>query len=198
MGQHSRGHRSEAPGAVRYDCSGGAWLAETLPPMTVGFIDFWFLILIAALLALLLWRIFPRWFSKTGRSGQFILPLGMKLRQEPLLTEKELMLYNLIRLAVQDRYLLFAQVPLWSFLSIEETGNLRTQVLRHLALKRADFILVHPGSRTVVQIEEDSSGAPDSATKGREVQRAVQAAGIRITTLKAQQTYTVQQLEELL
>ena len=169
--------------------------------MTVGFIDFWFLILIAALLALLLWRISPRWFLKTGRSGQFILPLGTKLRQEPLLTERELMLYNLIRLAVQDRYLLFAQVPLWSFLSIEETGNLRTQVLRHLALKRADFILVHPGSRMVeqvVQIEEDSSGDPDSATKGREVQRAVQAAGIRMTTLKAQQTYTVQQLEELL
>src|SRR5215510_7170794 len=201
MGQHSRGHRSEAPGAVRYDCSGGAWLAETLPPMTVGFIDFWFLILIAALLALLLWRIFPRWFSKTGRSGQFILPLGMKLRQEPLLTERELLLYNLIRLAVQDRYLLFAKVPLWSFLSVEATGDLRTQVLRHLALKRADFVLVHPGSRMVeqvVQIEEDSSGDSDSATKGREVQRAVQAAGIRMTTLKAQQTYTVQQLEELL
>ena len=168
--------------------------------MTVGFIDFWFLLLIAALLALLLWRIFPRWFSK-GRPGQFILPLGMKLRQEPLLTERELMLYNLIRLAVQDRYLLFAQVPLWSFLSIEETGTFRTQVLRHLALKRADFILVHPGSRLieqVVQIEEDVSGGSDRAAKGREIERAVQAAGIRITTLKAQQTYTVQQLEQLL
>lgn len=201
MGQHPRGHRSEALGAVRDDCSGRAWLAETLPPMTVGFIDFWFLILIAALLALLFWRIFPRWFLKTGRSGQFILPLGTKLRQEPLLTERELMLYNLIRLAVQDRYLLFAQVPLWSFLSIEETGNLRTQVLRHLALKRADFTLVHPGTRMieqVVQIEDDASVGPDSVAKGREVERAVQAAGIRITTLKAQQTYTVQQLEQLL
>lgn len=169
--------------------------------MTVGFIDFWFLVLVAALVALLLWRIFPSWFSKTGRSGQFILPLGMKLQPEPILTERELLLYNLIRLAVQDRYLLFAQVPLWSFLSVVATGDFRTQVLRHLALKRADFILVHPGSRMVeqvVQIEEESSGDPDSATKGREMQRVVQAAGIRMTMLKAQQTYTVQQLEQLL
>jgi uncharacterized protein DUF2726 len=169
--------------------------------MTVGFIDFWFLVLVVALLALLLWRIFPGWFGKTGRSRPFILPLGMTLRPEPLLTDRELLLYNLIRLAVQDRYLLFAQVPLWSFLSVEPGVDYRAQVLRHLALKRADFILVHPGSRMVeqvVQVEEDSSADPKDESKGREVQRAVQAAGIRVTTLKAQPTYTVQQLEQLL
>ena len=163
--------------------------------------DFWFMVLIAALLALVLWFIFARWPGKTGRSGPFVLPLGVMLRQEPLLTERELLLYNLIRLAVQDRYLLFAQVPLWSFLSVEAAGNFRTQVLRHLALKRADFILVHPGSRMVeqvVQLEEDSSATPNAATKEGEVQRAVRAAGIKMTTLRAQPTYTVQQLEQLL
>jgi hypothetical protein len=169
--------------------------------MTVGSIDFWFLVLGAALLGLLLWRIFPSRFHKTDRSGPFVLPVGAMLRPEPLLTDRELLLYNLIRLAVQDRYLVFAQVPLWSFLSAEAEGHARTQVLRHLALKRADFILVHPGSRLVeqvVQLEEVASAAPDGTTGGRDVQKVVQAAGIRVTTLKSQPTYTVQQLEQLL
>ena len=164
-------------------------------------INSWFIVLIAATLALLLWRIFSRWSSNTGRPTPFSLPLGVILRSEPILTERELLLYNLIRLAVEDRYLLFAQVPLWSFISVEAEGDPRTEVLRHLALKRADFILVHPGSRMVeqiVQLDEDSSAAPNGAVRGREVQKAALAAGIRVTTLKVEPNYTVQQLEQLL
>jgi hypothetical protein len=169
--------------------------------MSEGSIDSWFIALIAALLAFLLWRIFAGRFGKAGQSGPFVLPLGVVLRPQPLLTEREMLLYNLIRLAVQDRYLLFTQVPFWSFLSVEAESESRTQVLRHLALKRADFVLVHPGSRMVeqvVQVEEDLSVDPESAVRGREVQRIVHAAGIRVTTLKAQPACTVQQLEQLL
>ena len=164
-------------------------------------IDSWFLALIAGLLAFLLWRIFASWFGKAVQSGPFILPFGVVLRPQPLLAERELLLYNLIRLAVQDRYLLFTQVPLWSFLSVEAEGQSRTQVLRHLALKRADFVLVHPGSRRVeqvVQLEEEPSVDPEGAMRGREVQRIVHAAGIRVTILNAESTYAVQQLEQLL
>jgi hypothetical protein len=169
--------------------------------MGEGSINSWFIVLIAASLALLLWRVFSRGSSNTGRPTPFSLPLGVILRSEPILTERELLLYNLIRLAVEDRYLLFAQVPLWSFLSVEAEGDPRTEVLRHLALKRADFILVHPGSRMVeqiVQLDEDSSAAPNGAARGREVQKAALAAGIRVTTLKVHPNYTVQQLEQLL
>jgi len=169
--------------------------------MGEGSINSWFIVLIAASLALLLWRVFFRVSSNTGRPTPFSLPLGVILRSEPILTERELLLYNLIRLAVEDRYLLFAQVPLWSFLSVEAEGDPRTEVLRHLALKRADFILVHPGSRMVeqiVQLDEDSSAAPNGAARGREVQKAALAAGIRVTTLKVHPNYTVQQLEQLL
>jgi hypothetical protein len=176
-------------------------VVETLPHMNEGSIESWFIALIAAPLALLSWRIFSGWSNKTIPSGPFIIPLGVVLRPQPLFTEKELLLYNLIRLAVQDHYLLFAQVPLWSFLSVDAEGEARTQVLRHLALKRADFILVHPGSRMVeqvVQLEEDQSAYPEEMMRGREVQRVLQAAGIRVTTLKVQLTYTVQQLEQLL
>ncbi len=74
-------------------------------------------------------------------------------------------------------------------------------MLRHLALKQVDFVLVHPGSRLVeqvVQLEDDPSVDPEDKVRGREIQRIVQAAGIRVTTLKVQPTYTIQQLEQLL
>jgi hypothetical protein len=123
------------------------------------------------------------------------------LRPKPLLAEKELLLYNLIRLAVEDRYLVFAQVALWRFLMVEGEGESRTRALRYLALQRADFVLVHPGSRMVeqvVQLEDESRMDLEASTNGRDVQQLVDAAGIQVTTLKAQLSYTIQELEQLL
>jgi hypothetical protein len=164
-------------------------------------LDSWFIGLITALLVLLVWRIVAAGRSKPGRSRPFHLPSGVTLKPQALFTDTELLLYNLIRIAVQDRYLVFAQVPLWSILSVEGKGQLRTQVLRHIALKRVDFVLVHPGSRVVeqvVQLDEDFSTNTDDQVRGRVVQEMVQAAGIRFTTLNARQTYSVQELERLL
>ena len=169
--------------------------------MKAGSIDSWFIGLIILLLALLLWRIVAAGRSKASQLGPFHLPSGVTLRPQALFSDAELLLYNLIRIAVQDRYLVFAQVPLWSILSVEAEGELRTQVLRHLALKRVDFVLVHPGSRVVeqvVQVDEQLPAESDDQVRRREVQRMVQAAGIRFTTLRARPAYTVQELEQLL
>ena len=170
--------------------------------MNAGSFDPWVIGLMVTIPALLLWRTFFRRSRSGLRSAPFVLPLGAVLRPKPLLAERELLLYNLIRLAAEDRYLVFAQVPLWSFLAVEAEGDSRLKVLRHLALKRADVILVHPGSRVVEQVvqfeasqsKSDPSGAPPS----REVQRIVQSAGIRVTTLDVQPSYTVQELERVL
>ena len=45
-------------------------------------------------------------------------PAGMTFVTKPLLTDHEVQLYNLLRLAVEDRYLLFTQIPLWSLLDL--------------------------------------------------------------------------------
>jgi hypothetical protein len=164
--------------------------------------DSWFAVLILAVLAVLLWRVFVARSGTSSRSGPFVLPLGVVLRPKPLLGERELLLYNLIRLAVEDRYLVFAQVPLLSFLAIEAEGESRLEVLRHLALKRADLLLVHPGSRAIeqaVQFEEAAAEVdPLAEGRRREIQRILHAAGIRVTTLDVRPTYTVQELERVL
>ncbi|HSC56361.1 MAG TPA: DUF2726 domain-containing protein [Nitrospira sp.] len=170
--------------------------------MNAGSFDSWVIGLMAAMPALLLWRTFFRRSRKSVRSAPFALPAGAVLRPQPLLGERELLLYNLIRLAAEDRYLVFAHVPLWSFLAVEAEGESRLEVLRHLALKRADLVLVHPGSRVVEQVVqfEASQSKSDSTAVPRisEVQRMVQAAGIRVTTLDVQRSYTVQDLERVL
>jgi hypothetical protein len=169
--------------------------------MTGNPMDSWFLVLIAVVPALLLWRIFSGRRAARSRSGPFMLPSGAVLRPQPLLGEKALLLYNLIRLAVQDRYLVFTQVPLLSFVTVDAEGKSRMDVLRQLALKRADIALVHPGSRVVeqvVQLEEDVSTVDTAGRAGGDVQRILQAAGIRVTMLNTQPRYTVHELERLL
>lgn len=176
-------------------------MAGAFPHVRAGSVDSWFIGLVAVLVALLLWRIVAARSSGAVRSGPFSLPSGVTLKPQILLSDAELLLYNLIRMAVQDRYLVFAQVPLWRIVAVEAEGESRMQVLRHLALKQVDFVLVHPGSRLVeqvVQLEDDPSVDPEDKVRGREIQRIVQAAGIRVTTLKVQPTYTIQQLEQLL
>jgi len=160
-----------------------------------------FIGLAIALLAFLVWRL--RISSTTEPVGKepFVIPPGVTLRPQPLLTDTDLLLYNLIRLAVEDHYLVFARIPLWSVVAVEAEGKARSQVLRQIALKQLDFVLVHPGTKTaeqVVLIEEGFPPQPQEITRIREVQSILQAAGITLTTLKPHMSYTVPQLAQLL
>ena len=157
--------------------------------------------LVITFLAFLIWRL--RVWSTRGpvRKEIFVLPPGVTLHPQPLLTDTDLLFYNLIRLAVEDHYLVFARVPLWSVVSIESEGKARSQVLRQIALKQLDFVLVHPGTKVaeqVVLLEEGSPPQPDEVARRRNIQSVLQAAGIALTTLKPHTSYTVPQLAQLL
>jgi hypothetical protein len=159
-----------------------------------------FIGLAIALLAILVWRM--KTSSTTGPASKepFVLSPGVTLRPQPLLTDNDLLLYNLIRLAVEDHYLVFARVPLWSVVSVEAEGKVRSQVLRQIALKQLDFVLVHPGTKAaeqVVLLEEGSSLQPDEVARRQEIQTVLDAAGITLTTLHSHTSYTVHQLAQL-
>ncbi len=160
-----------------------------------------FIGLVIAIMAFLIWRL---WVSSTSgpvKKETFVIPPGVTLRPQPLLTDTDLLLYNLIRLAVEDHYLVFARVPLWSVVSVEAEGKVRSQVLRQIALKQLDFVLVHPGTKTaeqVVLLEEGFPPQQHEVNRTREIQSVLQAAGITLTTLKPHTSYTVPQLAQLL
>jgi hypothetical protein len=154
-----------------------------------------------AFLAFLIWRLKVSSITVPVKKESFVLPPNVTLRPQPLLTDAELLLYNLIRLAVEDHYLVFARVSLWSIVSVEAEGEARSQVLRQIALKQLDFVLVHPGTKAaeqVVLLEEDLPPQPHELTRRRDVQSVLQAAGITLTTLKPHTSYTVPQLAQLL
>ena len=158
-----------------------------------------YIVLVIALLAFLVWRLSgsPSRGS-VGKEG-FVLPSGVTLSPQPLLTDTDLMLYNLIRLAVEDHYLVFARVPLWSVVSVEAEGKARSQVLRQIGLKQLDFVLVHPGTKASEQVVllEDGFPQPHEIIRRREIQSVLQAAGITLITLKPHTSYTVLQLAQL-
>ena len=130
-----------------------------------------------------------------------MLPPHVTLHPQPLLTDTELYLYNLLRLAVQDQYLVFTQVPLWSVVRVEAEGSDRSQVLQRIALKRLDFVLVHPGSRLVeqvVQLEEEPPSHLPQGDREEIIKAVVESAGIRFTTLPLHTSYTIPELVTLL
>ena len=78
-----------------------------------------FIVLAIAFLVFLLWQLKSSPAIVPLKHEALVLPSGVTLRPQPLLTDRDLLLYNLIWLAVQDHFLVFARVPLWSIVSVE-------------------------------------------------------------------------------
>ncbi len=130
------------------------------------------------------------------RATPFVIPPGVAIRSAPLLGEEEIALYNLLQLVVQERYLVLAQVPLWSFVAVDADARARSGILRHIALKRVDFVLIHPGSRRVeyvVQIAHESP-RPDEREGQRIIESVLDAAGIKRMTLQSKKSYSLPDL----
>lgn len=141
----------------------------------------------------LAWETFGRRRASVLPTGN--PPSGMTFAVKPLLTDQEVQLYNLLRLAVEDRYLLFTQIPLWSILDLRSpSGTAPVQTLRELALKRATFVLVHPGSRLVEKVVQVDPPVPHDAPDAADdalFDGALRAAGVQLVRLSPLHTYTV-------
>jgi Protein of unknown function (DUF2726) len=141
------------------------------------------------------------WYRTTSRQSRiqalpFAIPPGAIVSPVRVLTEEEVALYNLLCMVVQERYLIFTQLPLWSFVTVDTQGKLRSNVLRHMALKRVDFVLVHPGScmvEQVVQIEQESL-QPHQAEGQHVIESVLDAAGIKRMTLQSNTSYSLPDL----
>lgn len=126
-----------------------------------------------------------------------LLPPGLDLTAQPFMTKAEAAFYNVLRLAVQDEYLLFAQVPLWCVVHVNAADpKLRVEFLGQIALKRLDFVLVHPGTLTVakaIEMEEDPPSTQRQA-RNRLVEETLKAVGIDVVRLTLNRIYTIPDL----
>ncbi|MBL8036136.1 MAG: DUF2726 domain-containing protein [Nitrospira sp.] len=154
------------------------------------------LVTIVIVIMFSIWRYRTRSRRKKKDVSLRAVPSNFTLNPTPLLAEDEVALYNLLRMVVQERYLVFAKVPLGSFLTVDAGEKERVQVLRHLALKRVDFALVHPGSRQVeqvVQIESQSTELHQLETQ-QIIESLLDTAGIKLRKLQAKKTYPLAHL----
>ena len=157
------------------------------------------IILVVAVITVVIvsiWRYRRRSRHRKPSVTSLVLPSEFTVSPAPLLAEDQVALYNLLRMVVQDRYLVFAQVPLCSFISVDAMGKERSQLLRQLVLKRVDFALVHPGScqvEQVVQVEPQSSDLRQVESQ-QVIESVLEAAGIKLMKLQAKRSYPLAQL----
>lgn len=117
------------------------------------------------------------------------------LTAQPVLSREELEWYNLIRLAVQDRYLVLSQVPLWVLVSMR-SGNRseRATLMGRLALKRVGFVLLHPGTGEIYKaIDIGSLKGPAAVERRRDrlIAQVFAVAGIEHVRLAPQDVLSV-------
>lgn len=154
------------------------------------------LVTIVTVIIFSIWRYRRRSRRRKKEVSSNIMPSNFTLSPAPLLAEDEVALYNLLRMVVQERYLVFAKVPLGSFLTVEAGGKERVQVLRQLALKRVDFALVHPGSRQVEQVVQIEPQSPElhQLESQQIIESLLDTAGIKLRKLQAKRTYPLAHL----
>jgi len=118
----------------------------------------------------------------------------VSLQAQPLLTKDEAAFYNLLKLTVEDRYLVFAQVPVWCLVDVQaKDPKARATFLNTIALRRVDFVLVHPGTLATEKIIELDDPAIPAAQKGgrnKLIDGVFKEAGIALVRLKNPGSYT--------
>jgi len=156
-------------------------------------------VLILIVLAWWLWAIKGAGQGKNHKAG---IPEGVSVRGRPLMTKAKASLYNLVRLAVQEQYLVFAQVPVWCLVDVRaQDHRARREFLNKISFNRVDFVLVHPGTLAVakvVELDDQSQTSSQRQVRDRLIDSVLNEAGIALVRLKAQQSYTVPALAALL
>jgi uncharacterized protein DUF2726 len=160
------------------------------------------ILLVVLILIVLIWRLRAIVRTGQGKNHQASIPAGVSVRGRPLMTKAKAALYNLMRLAVQEQYLVFAQVPVWCLVDVRaQDHRARKEFLNKISFNRVDFVLVHPGTLAVakvVELDDQFQTSRQRQVRDRLIDAVFNEAGITLVRLKVQQAYTVSALAALL
>jgi hypothetical protein len=130
------------------------------------------------------------------------IPPGVVLAAQPLLTPTEATFYNMMRVAVQEQFLVFAQVPVWCMVDVRAGDRQeRSTVLSQIAFKRVQFVLVHPGTLRVakaVELDDPKDASAQKAARDHLLDSVLQRAGIPLVRFGLDREYSVAALAGLL
>lgn len=125
----------------------------------------------------------------------------MKYEPRPLLTETEGVLYNLLRFAAQDRYLVLSQVPLGYVIQTRSiVREDRSRLASRLARQRVPFVLIHPGTKMaeIVVVPGEASQDASATPWEKWSAAALGSAGIRVVRVSHVQATTIAGLSAML
>ena len=119
---------------------------------------------------------------------------SVSIRSQPLLTKEEAAFYNLLKLTVEDRYLVFAQVPVWCLVDVQaKDPKARATFFNTIALRRVDFVLVHPGTlatEKIIELDDPAVSAAQKEGRNKLIDSLFKEAGIALVRLKNPGSYT--------
>lgn len=178
----------------------GTSLLAQLPDASFPVILMTVLVLIALALWLIWGRQPPHSHTSANSLDQSFDQIDASTR--PLFLNTEASIFNLVRLAVQDSYLVLAKLPLSSVLAIEKDNReKRRTILKTIQHIKLDLALIHPGTlrlEKVIRITSTKSPATSSQSKAQLAAAILQSAGIDTVTLDPNTSYTVPQVLTLL
>ncbi|GJL54790.1 MAG: hypothetical protein NPIRA02_19220 [Nitrospirales bacterium] len=162
------------------------------------------LLTILVLIALTLWLIWGRESAQISARTTHAEPVieSLNVSTRPLLPHREASILNIVRLAVQDSYLVLAKLPLTSVLTIEKDDPAKWKaIMKAIQHIRLDLALIHPGTlqlEKVIRITAAESSTTLTQEKDQLATAMLQSAGIATITLDANESYTIPQVLELL
>ena len=119
-----------------------------------------------------------------------------------LMTPEEATLFNLIRLAAQDYFLVLVKLPILQVVSVADTDEeARRALMRTIQSVRLDVVLAHPGTlqtATVIHLQHNKPEGHRSEKGDQVVDTVLKAAGIKVVGLRLNQSYSVEQVVTLL
>jgi hypothetical protein len=119
---------------------------------------------------------------------------GVSLQAQPLLTKEEAAFYNLLKLTVEDRYLILAQVPVWCLVDVQSKDpKARSAFLNTIALRRVDFVLVHPGTLatfTIIELDDPAIPKAQKESRNKLIDGVFKEAGIPLVRLQNPGSFT--------
>lgn len=125
-----------------------------------------------------------------------VIPDNAALCVKPVLTDAETRLLRSLEKAVDGTYLVWPQLPLWTFIDVRSSDAGVVAVLNNrINLKRVDFTLVDPHTHSiykVIELDDRSHQRPDRLHRDTFVEMVLKQAGVPLIRIPAAKAYDTQ------
>ncbi len=161
----------------------------------------WLVLLVVGVGVLLRWV----WHRPASKDPTFRLVSDsgdVVVTPRPVLSSEEATLFNLVKLAVQDHFLVLGKLSVLQLVSFpDKNEGARRALMRSLQPVRLDMVLVHPGTlqaQIVIKFRQDKDESVKGDERERLMETVLKAAEIQLVFLSLGRTYSVVQLAEML